>query len=104
MSVNRPALYQKIGATFADAAAAKANKDSLFPPALSQSVNDCYATMLANGVLLEPVSYTWDQSSYTLTVVKVVSSSEAYNAAITFDSAATINYASQAGWTILNPA
>jgi hypothetical protein len=105
MSVNCNATYTKYGATFADSETAYADKNSLFPTELTQSIQDCYDTMLANGVLLESVSHEWDQSTYTLTVVKVVSSREAYQDAVTFDIQATIDYAAAAGWTfVVNPA
>jgi hypothetical protein len=104
MSVNRNARYNKPGATFATWLEAKLDKDSMFSAELAQSVQDCYDTMLTNGVLLEPVIYGWDQTLETLTVVKVVSSNEAYNAAITFDVAAVTAASEAAGWTLLNPA
>jgi hypothetical protein len=99
MSVNYNAVYTKVGATFADGEAAKANKNSLFPAELTQACEECYATMLVNGVLLEPVSFVWNQATYTLTVVKVVSSIAAYQAAQTFNGPECISLAEEAGWT-----
>jgi len=103
MSVNHNAVYTKVGATFADGAAAKANKNSFFPAELTQACENCYATMLANGVLLAPVSYVWDQATYTLTVVKLVISAEGYNAAVTFDGNQCVTLAEEAGWTNVPP-
>jgi hypothetical protein len=103
MSVNYNAVYTKVGATFADGAAAKANKNSFFPAELTQACEDCYATMLANGVLLAPVSYVWDQATYTLTVVKLVTSAADYNNAVTFDGPRTADLAEEAGWTFVPP-
>jgi hypothetical protein len=95
------ARYTKVGATFADAEAAKADKNRLFSPELAQSVKDCYDSMLANGIFYEPVLYGWDQTTYTLTVVKFAHDVPAYKAAITFDVAATIRAAEAAGWTYI---
>ena len=103
MSDNFNAIYTKYGATFADSETAYADKNSLFPAELTQSVQDCYDTMLANGVLLEPVSHEWDQSTYTFTVVKIVSSREAYQSSVTFDVQATVDNAVAAGWTFVSP-
>jgi hypothetical protein len=99
MSVNYNSVYTKNGATFADGEAAKANKNSLFSAELTQSCEDCYATMLANGVLLAPVSFVWDQATYTLTVVKLVTSVADYQAAQTFNGPQCVTLAEEAGWT-----
>ena len=99
MSVTNNAVYSKDGAVFATAEDAWADKNSLYSPALTQSVNDCYAQMLLDGVLLQPVYPTWDQATFQLTIVKVVSSVEAYNAAVTFNKAEVVADAVAAGWT-----
>ena len=101
MSTLRVAKYTKLGATFADGAAAYANKNSLFPEALKESVANCYASMLANGILLEPVSFDWDQETSTLSVNKLISSTEDYLAAITFSVPAVLQGAAEAGWTLI---
>ena len=101
MSVYRNAVYTQNGSTFADGSSAHANKNQFFSAELTQSCDDCYATMLADGVLLEPVSYTWDQGTYTLTVVKLVTSKAAYDAAVTFNSPECIALAEQAGWIFI---
>jgi hypothetical protein len=98
MSVNYNSVYRKPGATFADGNEAKLNKNGMFPPELTQACDECFATMLANGVLLEPVSYVWDQDTYTLTVVKLVSSIAAYQAAVTFNGTQCMTLAAQVGW------
>lgn len=101
MSYNDSAVYQKNGAVFANAEEAYADKNSLYGPELSAEVDACYATMLANGILLEPVSYVWDPVAFTLTVKKIVLSREAYSAAVTFDPQACRSLSGQAGWTLL---
>ncbi|CAB4137971.1 hypothetical protein UFOVP328_164 [uncultured Caudovirales phage] len=102
MSYNTSAVYQKNGAVFADGAAAYADKNSLYTPELTTQVEECYATMLANGVLLAPVGHIWDQEAFTLTVQKTASSLEDYNAAVTFDNALVKSLSSQAGWTLVS--
>ena len=100
MSVNHNAVYTKNGATFASGDEAYANKNSLYSPELQASVNACYAQMLADGILLEPISKIWNQDTFQLTIVKVVSLIKNYNAAINFDVIATIEAAQQTGWTL----
>jgi len=102
MSYNSSAVYQKNGAVFADGAEAYADKNSLYTPELTAQVEECYANMLANGVLLAPITTTWDQATFTLTVVKLVSSLEDYNAAVTFDNQSVKNLSAQAGWTLIS--
>lgn len=101
MSVNYNAIYTKVGATFATAADALADKNSLYGTELTQSVQDCYAQMTTNGILLAPITPLWDQATFTLTVVKLVSSVEAYLAAATFDGPAVIAAAGTAGWAYI---
>jgi len=100
MSVNNNAVYLKNGATFATGDDAYANKNSLYSPELQTSVDNCYAQMLADGILLEPVNPTWNQATFTLTIVKIVSSVQAYNNAITFNVLETVTDAEAAGWTL----
>lgn len=101
MSVTFTPQYKKEGAVFGNAADAWADKNSLYTPELSASVDACYNQMLADGILLQPVYSTWDQATFTLTVNKVVSNADAYRAAVTFDEFATITQAENAGWTFL---
>lgn len=101
MSVTHSANYTKTGATFATAQDAWDDKNSLYIPGLQQSVDDCFAQMLLDGVLIQPVYPVWDQATFTLTIVKVVSSVAAYNAAVTFDVQAVVDGAAAAGWTFI---
>jgi hypothetical protein len=101
MSITIKDTYQKLGAVFADGAAAQADKNSLFSAELLESVENSYATMLDTGVLLEPVSYVWNQETQILEITKVVSSIEEYTAAKTFDGPTVINLGSLAGWTYI---
>jgi hypothetical protein len=101
MSLDDSARYTKVGATFASAAEAYANKNSLYGAELTAAVDACYAKMLADGVLLEPVTYNWDQSTSTLTVRKIVASKAEYNAAITFDGGLCVTRSTEAGWTLI---
>lgn len=104
MSQDHSAVYGKLGATFANAAEAYANKNSLYGAELTAAVDACYAKMLADGVLLEPISYEWSQEFHTLTVKKVISSREAYDAALTFDTNLCVARSIEAGWKLLSAA
>ena len=101
MSVTSNTVYTKNGATFATAQDAWDNKNSLFTPHLQQSLNDCFAQMLVNGVLLEPVSAAWNQDTFELTISKVTTSVEAYDAAISFNIEQVSVGAENAGWTFV---
>lgn len=101
MPITIEEFYQKPGAVFSDGQAAQADKNSLFSPELRSAVESCYANMLANNILLEPVSYSWNQGTHTLHITKVVSSIEDYTAAKTFNGPAAIQAASNAGWVYL---
>jgi hypothetical protein len=99
--INDSARYTKEGATFASGAEAYESKNLLYGPELTAAVDACYAKMLADGVLLEPITYSWDQGTTTLTVTKIISSKEAYTAAITFDTALAVQRSAEAGWVFV---
>lgn len=92
------AIFRKPGATFADATEANADRMSMFTPELRAASQEMFSTMLAAGVLLEPLSFQWDQSTQTLTVIKKVTSKEAYRACVTIPSAVFQTAIEQAGW------
>ena len=98
MSVTFSAKYTKNEATFASGVAAYADKNSLYSPELVQQVEDCYAQMITDGVLLAPVDPVWDQETFTLTINKLVTSVDDYEDAITFDVAACVAASNEAGW------
>ena len=98
MSEKITVTWTKDNSTFASGTDAYADKNSLFSAELAASMNDCYSSMLTNGILLEPLSYAWDQVSYTLTIDKIVSSIDAYEAAVTFNVVDTNSAARAAGW------
>ena len=101
MSVNVIASYTKTGATFITGQEALADKNSLYGPALTDAVYECYASMQTDGILLEPITPVWDQATYTLNVVKKVTNIEDYYAAITFDKDAVVAASKLAGWTYI---
>lgn len=101
MSVTLSPTYLKNGATFASGAEAMADKNSLYGPTLTQQVNDCYAQMMTDGILLEPINPVWNQSTFTLTVNKVVTSATAYKNAVTFSESECIAKSAEAGWTLI---
>lgn len=94
--------YEKPGAVFATAREACDDKNSLYPVELTESVNTCYANMSTQGILLGPVSITWDPVTCVLGVVKLVSSAEAYYDHRTFDGAACVDCSNRAGWTYID--
>lgn len=95
------AVYIKEGAVFSSGEEAYADKNSSYPPEFMQTVNDCYSQMLASGVLIEPISYTWEQDTFTLTVVKHISKLDEYLNALTFNPAEATFQSKQAGWIFI---
>lgn len=96
-------IYTKPGATFSNGDEAYANKNSLYGPELTVAVDAGNAKLLADGVLLEPIAYTWDQATSTLTMYKTVVSQEAYDSAVAsaFDVNLAVTRSAEAGWTIV---
>ena len=92
--------WVKVGATFADADLAHANKNAGFPAALSASIDACFAAMVTNGVLLEPISRAWHQETYTLSVRRIVTTDQAFAEAITYDTDETVRLSLEAGWIL----
>ena len=101
MSVTLSPKYTKNGATFASGAEAYADKNSLYGPTLTQQVDDCYAQMMTDGILLAPVDPVWDQATFTLSVNKLVTSAAAYRSAVTFSEPECITKSADAGWTLV---
>jgi hypothetical protein len=96
--------YEKNNATFVDGNEAYANKNSLYPAELELSVTEGNNAALADGVLLEPITYNWDQEIFTLSINKHVVSGDEYEAVRTsfgYDSDAALAADSAAGWTYL---
>jgi hypothetical protein len=92
--------WVKVGATFADADSAHANKNAGFPAALTASIDACFAAMVTDGVLLEPISRTWHQETYTLSVRRIATTQEAFSSAITYDATEPVRLSLEAGWTL----
>jgi hypothetical protein len=99
MPIENYSEYIKPGAVFATAAEAYADKNSLYSPELIASIESCYQKMESEGILLEPISYTWDQETSVLTVVKIISDMDLYSKAITFDLTMAKGLSSLAGWS-----
>lgn len=93
--------YEKQGATFADGAAAWADKNSMYSPELTASAEESNNAALAAGILTEPIHAEWDQATFTLEICKHVTSLDAYLEARTFDPVAIQAAAAAAGWTYL---
>ena len=101
MATNIISRYQKIGAVFPTGEEALANKSSLYTQELRDSIDACTQSMLNAGILLGPYTFTWDPVECILGIGKPVSTYQAYYDNKTFDGAACINQAAQAGWTYL---
>ena len=103
MSQDVSTRWFKNGAVFATAQEAHANKCALYTAEYIAEFEACFAEMYNNGVLLEPVTYEWDQTDFILTTRKIATSREAYNAAVTFDGSISSQLSADAGWTLLDP-
>jgi hypothetical protein len=95
------AQYEKHDAIFANGADARADKDSLFPPELTESITESNNDALAAGILLEPIYPEWDQVTFTLSVCKLTSSAEEFENTRTYSGQLCVEYAVEAGWTFL---
>jgi hypothetical protein len=104
MSQDISTRWFKNGAHFADGLSAHASKCALYPAEYIAEFEACFASMYDNGILLEPVTYHWDQTDFILTTRKIATSREAYQAAVTFDGAISSQLSADAGWTLLDVA
>lgn len=93
--------YTKPGAVFTDGNQAAADKSSLYGEVLTKQVEDCYNKMLANGILLEPEQYIWNQEKSMITTVRKIISFGKYQDAITYDINQALRRAHEAGWTLM---
>ena len=100
MSQDVSISWVKAGATFTDAGTAHANKNAGYPAELTTAIETCWENMLANGVLLEPITRSWDQETHTLSVRRIVTNREAFIVAITFDGGETVRLSLEAGWSL----
>ena len=102
MSQDVSTRWFKNGAHFADGQAAHASKCALYPAEYIAEFEACFTAMVNNGILLEPVTYQWDQTDFILTTRKIATSREAYEAAVTFDGELSAQLSADAGWTLLD--
>lgn len=92
------AVFRKPGAVFSSAEEAFADKNRFYPPELVEQAKTMFTNMLDKGVLLEPITYTWDPATQTLTVIKKVSSKADYRNNVTIPTLVFKQYHDQAGW------
>jgi len=104
MSQDVSSRWFKNGAHFADAQSAHADKCSLYTAEYIAEYEACFTAMVNSGVLLESVTYQWDQTDFILTTRKIATSREAYEAAVTFDGELSAQLSADAGWTLLDVA
>jgi hypothetical protein len=102
MSQDISTRWFKNGARFDDAQSAHANKCALYTAEYTAEYEACFTAMVNSGILLEPVTYQWDQTDFILTTRKIATSREAYDAAVTFDGAISTQLSTDAGWTLLD--
>lgn len=102
MPVTQTVVYQKPGATFSSGEEAHQDKNSLYDPAFTESIEQCHAQMLVDGILLEPTSYTWDQETQQLTVRRVIRNNAEFTAARTYDIGAIVNNSTASGWNLIS--
>lgn len=95
------AKWSKPGAVFADGYAARADKTSLWTPEFLQSVNDNDAQQELQGTMTQPTQFLWDQATFTLSVVRIVTSVDTYLDNRTWDPVIAQNASQSAGWTWL---
>jgi hypothetical protein len=97
-------VYSKDGAEFQTGQEAFNNKNSMYPPLLSQQATDFTQLMLAQGILLQPVEFIWDRLIFTLTVERLVTNGAEYE--LLRDANVSTEqfdyYSSLAGWTLVS--
>lgn len=91
--------YEKIGAVFATAEEADADKNSMYSASLLETAN--YDQLVELGIYLKPPYPEWDQETFTLSICKLVSSEAEYEAHRTFNKPQSIIEAENAGWNFL---
>jgi hypothetical protein len=93
--------YEKLNATFTNGEDAWADKNSMYPPGLWDSVQESNNNALAAGILLEPLYPEWDQETFTISICKLTSSAAEYRSTKTYDNNLCISAAAEAGWIYL---
>lgn len=102
MPVTHTAVYQKSGATFSSGLEAHQDKNSLYSAELKESINQCHAQLLADGILIGEDTYTWDQATERLTIQRVVSGGPEFAFARTYDLNAITDKSAEAGWLFIS--
>ena len=72
------AKYTKLGAEFANAEEANADRRALIPEDIKAAADASKASMLSSGILTAPDSLSWDQATQTLTLNRYISDYGAY--------------------------
>lgn len=102
MPVTHTAVYQKSGATFSSGLEAHQDKNSLYSAELKEAINQCHTQLLANGILLGPDTYTWDQATEKLTIQREVSSGYDFAVSRTYDLNEITGKSAEAGWLFIS--
>jgi hypothetical protein len=78
MAVNLVAKFTKPGAVFSSAEEAQIDRKSLFSDDLKARMARSYAALTESGIILAGPTITWDQDTFTLTIVRTVTDNEEY--------------------------
>lgn len=78
MAVNLVAKFTKSGAVFSSAQEAQADRKSLFSDDLKSRTSGSYSALTERGIILAAPTITWDQETFTLTIIRTVTDNEEY--------------------------
>jgi hypothetical protein len=103
MAVNLVAKFTKPGAVFSSADEAQIDRKSLFSDDLKYRMAGSYTALTESSIIIAGPIISWDQDTFTLTIVRTVTDNEAYVNAYN-DIGGTVRdeieqASSRAGWT-----
>lgn len=101
MAVKHVIVHQKPNAVFASAEDARNDLQSQYPQAFKDIINAWHTQLLADGIMLAPIEYVWDQAANTISVIRTISDMAEYNQSRPFTREQTEQHQSAAGWTHL---
>ncbi len=78
MAVNLVAKFTKSGAVFSSAEEAQADRKSLFSDDLKNRMSRSYAALTESGIIIAGPTITWDQDTFTLTIIRTVTDNDEY--------------------------
>jgi hypothetical protein len=78
MAVNLVAKFTKPGAVFSSAEEAQADRKSLFSDDLKARMSTSYTALTESNIIIAGPTISWDQDTFTLTIVRTVTNNEDY--------------------------